>query len=1097
MTMFTLPRIDESERAPDTSSTGEAAGFGALRTSVGNLPLKQLHYRTRIVGLAIHTTIAQTYYNPFDECIEATYIFPIEGEQAVTDCEMWIGARVVRAALKERGQARAEYRRAIERGHRAALLEENRPETFSMKVGNIAPGEAVQVRIETVGHLPVVDGEWTLRIPLVVAPRYTSGIALPGVILGPGAIMGRSAGDGVAFDTDQVPDASAVTPPTWLPGFASPVDLKLEVNVQPGALATDADWSARMRSSLHAVSTELSGEGEAKSCVVRVLPGERVNRDFILRGDYARSSIAASVVVEAAPNETADGTARDDRSTIAIQLVPPKVDVLVPRDIVFLLDRSGSMSGWKMDAARRGISRLVDSLSSQDRFRVIAFDDKFESPSMNAGSRWAFANDENRYEAVRWLAKVDSYGGTEMGTAIKHALDDFSALNGSKNGAAAGTPARAKAIVLVTDGQITGEDSLLRLLGKTAESKRPQIFCLGVDRAVNGSVLQRLTKFTGGTYELVESQARLNEVLQRFAGEIGSPALRDLEVIAENSPADFEWVPGGARTLYAGRAMSIYGRAKVDAPLAVTVRGRLASGELWQQTLDVPASRAHDSDAAPREPKLTLLPMWARGRIRELEDTLISEPYLGDLLKVQIVECSLQSRVLSRFTAFVAVDETERVNVDGQVHKVMQPVEFPDGWQAMPLASIDREHLIPLHGNKATRERVQHVNRVSEPAQRSGLSSLPATFESLIVGSGVVSAEQWSDAAAFASRAGRSISDALLEMKYATAEQIAQVTADAYRLPYIDLEAASIDEQVIELVPESVARENMILPVADEGDALTIAMSDPADLETLEKLRFILDREIRTVVASRESIMATINDRYGQTVGESADSMLQEFTDTAIDFTETTDDADLLCDLVDDEDLSLDACLLASPLHSGNPLVDDDAEPLMDMSGATFSGYAPPPPSLRSPASLIKKKVGSFISKPAAAPVVRLVQTIIAEAISLQASHVIIRPEVGGTKGGGLEVVYVIDGKEVPRDHVPSRLTAALVTRLKVLCNLDVTATKPLVRGRIDMSVGDVPKSCEVVFQELAEGVSILLDFVSKPLAEAPEVVQAWWLAEV
>jgi general secretion pathway protein E len=120
------------------------------------------------------------------------------------------------------------------------------------------------------------------------------------------------------------------------------------------------------------------------------------------------------------------------------------------------------------------------------------------------------------------------------------------------------------------------------------------------------------------------------------------------------------------------------------------------------------------------------------------------------------------------------------------------------------------------------------------------------------------------------------------------------------------------------------------------------------------------------------------------------------------------------------------------------------------------------------------------------------VELIFAEAMTLQASHVILRPD-----GDALEVVYVIDGKEVPRDRVPSNLTAALVTRLKVLCNLDVTAAKSMERGRIDMNVGAVPKSCEVVFQELSEGVSILLDFVSTPFAEAPEVVQAWWLTEV
>jgi len=1066
VTLFSLPRLDASATESATCGTGETSGFGALRTSVGNLPLKQLQYQTRIVGLAVHMAIAQTYYNPFDECIEATYIFPIEGEQAVIDCQMWIGTRVVRASLKERGQARADYRRAIARGHRAALLEENRPETFSMKVGNIAPGEAVQVRIETVGHLPVVDGEWTLRIPLVVAPRYTSGFALPQ------PFANQSAGNGVGVDTDQVPDASAVTPPTWLPGFASPVDLKLEVTLTPGSFATRSDWPSRLRCSLHAVSTEASGDGEAKSCTIRVQPGERINRDFILRGSYAESSIVAAIAIE--PPQSTDQSPADDRSTFAIQIVPPKVDAKVSRDIVFLLDRSGSMEGWKMDAARRGISRLVDSLSPDDCFRVIVFDDKVESPSLAGshpflqgvsiprgnGAHWAQATDENRYEAVRWLAKIEARGGTEMGMAIKHSLDGFVGLPCPE----IGSPMRARAIVLVTDGQITGEDSLIRLLGQSPESQRPQIFCLGVDRAVNGSVLQRLTKLTGGTYELVESHKRLDEVMKRFASEIGSPALSDLEVIADNSSADFQWVPSNAKTLYAGRAMSIYGRVPSGVPLAITLRGRLASGQLWQTSLNVPTTRDQPPGTA------TLLPMWARGRIRELEDRLTSQSNRDLSLKQQIIDCSLGSRVLSRYTAFVAVDESERVNVDGHLHKVTQPVELPDGWQEMPMMTIDRSRLIPIPG-KQPLVTVETAAPNSIQTPRSGLLSLPPDFESRIVRQGIVSEDQLCDATDFASRSGKSVSDALLEMQYATAEQIAKVTADSYRLPYFEIQSATIDQDVIELVPESIARENVILPVTETAQSLTIAISDPADLETIEKLRFILNRDIRTVVASHDSIVSAINTHYGQVEGESADSMLQEFTDTAIDFSETTidfteatDDMDIMYGEIEDDqydDITINSLSAEPPaLASG-------------IFGAV--SYSLATPSMSSP-------------PPTPAPVVRLVQLILTEAIALRATHVILRPEYGA-----ISVIYVIDGTEMQRDSVSGQLRAAVVTRLKVMCKLDITAKDLLQSGRCPVTVNGGNQTCEVHFRETPEGTSVLIDFVSLPIAQTADSIKAWW----
>jgi Ca-activated chloride channel homolog len=359
------------QRFDDVETANSERGFGAMGSSFGNLPLTQLVYRINVVGLSGRTTILQTYFNPFDCPIEATYIFPIEGQQAVVACEMRVADRVILAKLKERGEARAEYRRAIQRGYRAALLEENRPETFSMKVGNIPPGEAIQVCIETVSQLAVVHGEWTLRIPLVVAPRYTSGIPLPR----------NSVGSGVAMDTDQVPDASTVTPPTWLPGFASPIDLRLSVQLQMANLVDSSDWPNRLRSSLHAILLDVDQpanlNGAEPTCRIDILPGEKVDRDFVLRGNIASASIKTSVVVESSSDEVVANHA-ETPITFAIDIVPPAKVKDVPRDIVFLLDRSGSMDGWKIKAARRGMGRLVESLTPQDRFQVVAFDDALD-----------------------------------------------------------------------------------------------------------------------------------------------------------------------------------------------------------------------------------------------------------------------------------------------------------------------------------------------------------------------------------------------------------------------------------------------------------------------------------------------------------------------------------------------------------------------------------------------------------------------------------------------------------------------------------------------------------------------------------------------
>src|SRR5262245_29618343 len=212
--------------ATETESEALAAGgIGALRSAAGNLPLARLAIQAQVAGLACQTSITQVYRNPHDEFVEATYIFPLPGRFAVTDCSMRVGGRVIKAELQERSQARANYDRAIRAGHRAAIAEEERSETFSLRVGNIPPHEEVTVELTLAGTLAVSAGEATLRIPLVVAPRYVAGMPLDG----------PSVGSGTAADTDAVPDASRVTPPTLLPGFKSPVALSVEVELRPGA----------------------------------------------------------------------------------------------------------------------------------------------------------------------------------------------------------------------------------------------------------------------------------------------------------------------------------------------------------------------------------------------------------------------------------------------------------------------------------------------------------------------------------------------------------------------------------------------------------------------------------------------------------------------------------------------------------------------------------------------------------------------------------------------------------------------------------------------------------------------------------------------
>ena len=992
MQTITLPRMDEAPRGSSES------GFGAMQSKHGNLPLAALAYKTRLSGLAISTTLTQTFYNPYDECIEATYIFPLDGEQAVVKCEMLVGDRVIRANLKERGEAREDYKRAIRKGHRAALLEENRSETFSLSVGNIPAGEAIQVRITTVGQLAVSRGQWTLRLPLVVAPRYVSGIALPG----------RSIGGGVADDTNSVPDASAVTPPTLLPGFPNPVHLKIDVEIEPSGLVSIDDWASLLESSLHSVLVHRIDDSDAVH--VTTHPGERVNRDFILRGRFDDSDLVASLEIES--NEGAD-------STFAIHLIPPKSEVHVPRDVSFVLDRSGSMSGWKMKAAARGICRLIDTLNEGDRFSVIAFDDRIETPFAKKGvfsrraktNDWVEATDRNRWSATQWLSKISSRGGTEMAEALRLGLRPFERTSRELD-----SKPRSSALVLVTDGQIAGEDTVLQALSRCPDASRPRIYCLGIDRAVNASVLRRLSNASGGTFELVDTENRLDEVLETFSGEIGSPSLTGLAVTANGWQCDtFCFAPQNRTDLYHGRSISIFGRFPKRDEVTLTVSGRLPNGTQWSRELSTKCNVSDDHQSP------LLLPLWGRNRVRELEDRFVAEGCCDDGLRQTIINCSLETQVLSRFTAYVAIDEAERVNDGRQPHRITQPVEQPEGWN----------HQFPrLEQTMLISTRVKRKRNSRDLARKCGV-------------------------------------------------------------PFIRVLDYQIPVDIVELVPESVARENTVMPLSRQGHEITIVVSDPTDGETIENMRFILNRPINIVVDSSENIQAAINHHYGQIEGESADSLLQEFTDTAIDFTRSTLAA--AADPVlrsDDDDMLITRGLSMSSDLMMDDMYDDELAPPPASYGfadrrtrdarvrrkSTNSGRETRLTKTASiPERMLSKSKKELAEKPALVDesvVVKFLQQLLDQAVKLGASHILIRPDEDVVNVG-----FVIDGRYLHRDRIPFAQLKPLMVRLRILAGIDLTSTGLVVEGQMQQLANGKLVDATVKIAPVDDGESALIEF--------------------
>jgi type IV pilus assembly protein PilB len=256
-------------------------------------------------------------------------------------------------------------------------------------------------------------------------------------------------------------------------------------------------------------------------------------------------------------------------------------------------------------------------------------------------------------------------------------------------------------------------------------------------------------------------------------------------------------------------------------------------------------------------------------------------------------------------------------------------------------------------------------------------------FTEILVRKQILGPDQLQEAKNLQQQTGAKLQDALVKLGYATQEEVMSAIAEFHSLQFVNLTEVTIPQSVIELVPESVARENIVLPMAQENGALKIIMSDPSDFDTMQKLQFILNKDIQPVLAPREQIIEAINRHYGQTETESVDSMLQEFTDTAIDFTET------------------------ESTQAGMTADETDA------------------------------------------PVVKLVNLIISEAISLRASDVHVEPF-----GDRVRVRYRIDGVLVERDSPPRRLLAPMLSRIKIMSSIDISEKRRPQDGRIKMSVG-------------------------------------------
>ncbi len=579
-------------------------------------PLQHTGVKADIAGFLSRVTVTQDFVNNAADKIEAVYVFPLPQNAAVDDMTMTVGTRTVRGLVKRREDARAIYEAARAKGQVAGLLDQERPNIFTQSVANIMPGEKVRITISYVETLKYEDGQYEFVFPMVVGPRYI-----------PGKAAGKAAG-GWAYDTDAVPDASKITPPVAVPGTRAGHDISLEIALDAGLQIES------MNCGTHDILIERSG---ATRAAIRLRDKAVIpNKDFILKYDIAGQKIGDTIL-------THHGS-KGGFFTMILQ--PPQrvvVQDVAPKELVFVLDTSGSMFGFPIEKAKESMRYALDGLNPRDTFNLITFsgDTQILFPHPVP------ATPENLARATHLMDTRSGSGGTEMMKAIRAALDPSDAQD------------HVRIVCFMTDGYVGNDDEII------AEVRRHQnarVFAFGIGSAVNRYLLDKMAEQGRGEVEYVGLNDDGSAAARRFHERVRNPLLTDITVDWNGLPVA-EVYPRRIPDLFSAKPMYLSGRFTAPARGVIRIHGKLAGRPITREiAVDFPVSE-------PKHDELATL--WARRKIDDLS-------MKGSDTREQVTQLGLDYKLMTQYTSFVAVEEMT-VTDGGQPRRVEVPVEIPEG----------------------------------------------------------------------------------------------------------------------------------------------------------------------------------------------------------------------------------------------------------------------------------------------------------------------------------------------------------------------------------------------------------------------------------
>jgi len=607
------------------------------------VPLRQTDVDMHVTGMIVRSSIKQQFENTSDSWIEAEYVFPLPENAAVDHLRIRIGERLIEGRIKEKLEAKRTYEKAKREGRKAALVEQQHPNLFTNTLANIAPGESIIVELEYQQVLHYEQGNFSLRFPMAITPRYIPGnIPQQFTLLSSNDTSEKDMAETISFSqtgwvhhTNPVQDAAQITPPVQSgPNKVNPVSINLKLNT---GLPLE-----KLFSRYHNIVKQQANDVINISLANGVTPSDR---DF---------ELVWTPQVKHAPKAAVFSEKINHDYFQMLMLTPPNDGAHngqpLAREISYIIDTSGSMHGVSMTQAKQSLLMALDRLRLHDKFNII----QFNSITDQLFSHSQIASFENILIAKQYINRLKAEGGTEMAPALKLALNKPADTH------------YVHQVIFLTDGSVGNESALFDIIHKNLGKSR--LFTIGIGSAPNSYFMRKAAQFGRGSFTYISDVNEVNNKMTSLFSKLESPLMTDIKLHFNQNVVTEIW-PERLPDLYNGEPVIL--AIKSDKPLQeISLTGTRALSP-WSAKLNLKTDNTSKGIGI----------FWARKKIAALMDS-IHDGANKEKVRTDIIDVALTHHLVSKYTSLVAVDKTPSRPVDTGLDKTRMPVNLPYGQNA-------------------------------------------------------------------------------------------------------------------------------------------------------------------------------------------------------------------------------------------------------------------------------------------------------------------------------------------------------------------------------------------------------------------------------